>query len=267
MMLSIGTVAYAHENVDNTFDNYTPQPGQEAPDNWYDPYSYDSEGLILPNSLDGGCGITSAALYCKTHKKIFQNNCVFIGDSKVGFYPYQTLLPAVTGEGENVFIDVDYCPYCGLTEAISDENHINKVNSNLEFQNNHMHLSSIGYGAFCPDCGEFDCLYLNSVIRELPNERYCSNCSEFYICDKNYRFVAKDDLNSEAAHIYSDSAHLYGDGVDGVIEDLVLNEIGIAVGWNPGSSDEPAELTFWDKIVQFFVSIGDFFVKLFTWSW
>ena len=56
------------------------------------------------------------------------------------------------------------------------------------------------------------------------------------------------------------------DGKDGYIEDVGSNRVGY-LGWNPGSSEEPTELTFWQKIVQFFVSIGEFFVKLFTWSW
>ena len=160
MMLSIGTVAYAHENVDNTFDNYTPKAGEVAPDNWYDPYSYDHEGLILANSLVGGGDYT--ALYCQRHKKIWQIGSV---ETENGFtyQPYTTLISVFVENEGYVDCPVHYCPYCGEAQNGKD----------ASFYDNHRYIPAVIYGAFCSDCGGFSG-YPNSGLSD--NNYMCFHC-------------------------------------------------------------------------------------------
>lgn len=251
MMFTIGTVAFAHENVDNTFDNYTPQPGQEAPDNWYDPFCYDDEGLIVAECFP----YKNCTYYCKASGKIYTNSAQPVPGSDGKYYAPYEFKDDTAEYGVS-----EYCPYCGIVNNLYRGV---KNNSNTDYSLTHTVINDVYYGATCHNCGEFPVSRLDV--------RYdffgCTDCWRGFNPDKFYRFIPKAYEEAEFAHIFTESEHKFGEGQDGYIEDVGTNSSGYYVGWNPGSSDEPAELTFWDKIVQFFVSIGDFFVKLFTWSW
>lgn len=252
MMLSIGTVAYAHENVDNTFDNYTPQPGQTAPDNWYDPFCYDDNGHILATCFP----TQDTTYYCKQAKKIYTNSAQPVPGTYGKYYrPYE--IKDDTAE----YGVSEYCPYCGVVSNLS----LGVVNnSNADYTITHTPINDVYYGKNCEKCGVFFADKYD--IRE--NALGCGACLlANYDLTHLYRFIPKSYEEAEFSFIFTESEYKFGDGQDGYLEDLGVNSFGYYEGWNPGSSDEPAELTFWDKIVQFFVSIGDFFVKLFTWSW
>lgn len=255
MMLSIGTVAYAHENVDNTFDNYTPQPGQEAPDNWYDPCCYDEAGLLRPFCLRYA---ENNAFYCKEHKKIFTRISQSVPGTDSFYNPYQTMIecdPYILGGVEYTEVATSYCPYCGDIE-IGDKTD--------NFYASHLIVDGVIYGIYCPSCGGFEGGRFSSF-----DNNTCRHCQHYYKPDKYYRFVPQDNLDSEFSFIFEETEHLYGDGTDHSTEELVRDGLGFIIDWDRNNTDneEPAELTCWEKFVQFFVSIGNFFVKLFTWSW
>lgn len=250
-MFCIGTTAFAYENVDNTFDNFTPGSGLAAPDNWYDPFCYDADGTIRMDCF----AAENCTYYCKEARKIYTNFLRPTADSSSSYFPY-TLADSSSEYGVS-----EYCPYCGQTSNLSMG--LPNNNGQPDYTKTHTAINEVYFGTTCESCGLFP------VDRFNPNTGFlgCTNCYHGNYSDKYYRFIPKAYETAEFYHIFSESEYKFGDGQDGYIEDVGVNNIGLYLGWNPGSSEEPAELTFWEKIVQFFVSIGDFFVKLFTWSW
>jgi hypothetical protein len=87
---------------------------------------------------------------------------------------------------------------------------------------------------------------------------------ENYNLEHLYRFIPKAYEDAEFSFIFSESEHKFGEGQDGYLEDLGVNSRGYYEGWNPGSSDEPTVLNWWQKIVQFFTDIALWFAELFS---
>lgn len=246
-MFSIGTMAFAHENVDNTFDNFTPGPGVQAPDNWYDPYCYDADGLIVTDCFSA----KYCTYYCKEAKKIYTNYSQTVPGGTGSYIPY--LITDETAE----YGHSEYCPYCGRISDIIVG--LQNNNNQPDYSKTHIVINDVYYGYTCKNCGLFP------VGRVMSSNGIfgCTNCWIGNEPEKIYRFIPKAYETAEFAHIFNESEHKFGDGQDGYIEDVGQCEYGY-LGWNPGSSDEPAELTFWQKIVKFFTDIGIWFANLFS---
>lgn len=253
MMLSIGTVAFAHENVDNTFDNYTPKAGEVAPDNWYDPFCYDADGHILP-AIMPYYEISAVAVFCRVHNKVFTVAAQPLPNSDRYYYPYETEKFIDPNNQDLGTFPTNYCPYCG---DIAD----GLVGSS--YTKTHTGISGVYYGYYCAGCNGFNA---GSRKEALDSKQHCRHCYETYPVDKFYRFVPKEYLNDPAISvIFTETAEDFGDGKDLYAEDLVFNDMGFCTGYKEGKSDYE-ELSFWEKIVLFFKSIGEWFKNLFTFN-
>ena len=248
MMLSIGTVAFAHENVDNTFDNYTPKLGETAPNNWYDPFSYDSEGHMLPV-----IGLREAN-FCLNCKKLSVVYTKIEGSDKY-YHPYES--EVVLADGSTAIRP--YCPYCGLAFSVKTST----PNTCYTIGNDWSGFGDIYYGTICTLCGKKNASDNENFA--LNKEQTCRHCWGHYEADKFYRLVPQEALESEMGYLFEETEANFGDGKDGLVESIKFDNTGYVIDWEIG--DDYHEPTFWEKFVQFFVSIGDFFVKLFTWSW
>lgn len=298
-VFSLSTIAFADKSVDNTFDNFTPKPGVEAPDNWYDPYCYESDGRINKYCLNqgGDLSFSDAAVYCPESKKIFTIislgrkefiNEPFIGDDgktyfkpnppKTEFFnPYDVKCEnwAIFDYFENVNkIHESYtqwfCPYCGKYKSAYYENEeSDKQNSAIH---SHEIVSSVVYGFQCGKCDTFVAgTGFAANIDELNSLQFNSNfCYAFGDCKddtninevKLYRFLTEEQRNAEYSFIFAETEKDFGDGKDGKVEDLGRNGTGVFNKWN--SPDNPyKKATFWDKIVEFFQSIIKFFAGIF----
>lgn len=255
-MFSIGTMAFAHENVDNTFDNFTPGPGIQAPDNWYDPYCYDEDGCVKATCF----AIEDGTYYCKQYKKIYTNQAQAIPNSNKYFCPYE-----IVDENSKYGVS-EYCPYCGIISNLSIG--VNTNNGQPDYTKTHTVINDVYFGKECENCGEY-------FASKYDNRRVTLGCGGClmgnYDLSKLYRFIPKSYEDAEFAHIFNDSEHKFGDGKDGYLEDLGTNSFGYYVGWDnpadnpvPEEPEEPTELTFWQKIVQFFTNIGLWFASLFS---
>lgn len=264
-MFCIGTTAFAYENVDNTFDNFTPGPGVQAPDNWYDPYCYDADGTIRMDCFSA----EDCTYYCHKYKKIYTNYSQIIPGVSSFFNPYCfTLSSAKYGTAE-------YCPYCGETNDL----YFGLENlPKSDFQTKHTVINDVYFAAVCDSCG-------NCIIKRYDKHMTSFGCTNCYYGNNPttfYRFIPDSYKNAEFTFIFSESAHKYGDGIDRSLNELKLNKDGYYEGWHPNNNssdsnlnpdspeipdEEPTELTFWQQIVQFFQNIANFFVKFFTWSW
>lgn len=176
------------KDVDNTFDNYEPAPGQKAPDNWYDPYCYEADGRINKYCLNqGGDGLSGRiACYCPTYKKIFticdmgrttipahyENEVVnpdgsitydYYPERTVGFNPYyETLTNWTIAFGESLEKGIGttyknytgwYCPYCGMKEF---ENYTGQDNyKEISAFHSHPAIQSVCYGYWHEECDTF----------------------------------------------------------------------------------------------------------------
>ena len=259
---SFATMAFAAENVDNTFDNFTPTPitdpdHKDAPANWYDPYFYDENGCL---KRDAFVSYYDVAYYCTTHGKLFTKS--FSAKTPAGkkYIPYQTTAYEIINN-EAVPYAVDYCPYCGITY---DRDYGD------EFFDNHLWVDGVVYGGYCEKCGEF---YADTSPSVLVGTYPCFHCGESSHVQKVYRFISEEQRTAPYAHYFTESAYQFGDGYDGKIEDLHKLR-----GWTgydrwkggPGENgtyteqNTPTKLTFWQKIVNFFAKIADFFRNLFN---
>lgn len=253
-MFCIGTTAFAHENVDNTFDNFTPGPGVQAPDNWYDPYCYDTDGTILAYIFP----YENCTYYCTKHQKLYTNAIQKIEGEDRYYKPYETLI------NHPDYKKGEYCPYCG----------------DIKFPNSsfagHTAINEVYYGTHCNNCGAFP---VNRLDGRNLSCNTCTNCFNTIKTDNYYRFIPKSYETAEFTHIFNESEHKFGNGKDGYVEDLKTNSFGYFVDWdNPANNDtnlevpntpnnseeEPVELTFWQKIANFFTNIGIWFANIFT---
>ena len=253
MAIGISVPAFAEGaetvDVDNTFDNFTPGPGKQAPDNWYDPYCYDEEGHITDACLT--VFKRENAFYCKEYKKIFTNKRDGMTSEGVPYFPYRTLTTLINIDTGKPFDDesiVVYCPYCG------------KMKNGIDgFQDFHDEVDGVELGSYCTLCGGFNASYgVNSN-----SKMHCYHCYEDYLPAKYYRFLTEEQRNSDYAFIFTETASNYGDGVDGNVEDLKVNRSGYVEDWKPGSG-ENKKLTFWEKIAAFFNNIAKFFNSIFN---
>lgn len=250
MAIGISVPAFAEGaetvDVDNTFDNFTPGPGKQAPDNWYDPYCYDDEGHITDACLT--VYRDENARYCKEYKKIYTIKCDGRTSDGRRYYPYDTLATMTNKDtGEDFETIVEYCPYCG---------EIGNYNEWLEI---HEAVNGVEIGSYCTLCGGFNASYcINSQTQTM----YCWHCGEMFNPVKFYRFLTEEQRNSDYAFIFTETASNYGDGVDGNVEDLKVKN-GYAYDWEPGSG-ENKKLTFWEKIAAFFNNIAKFFNSIFN---
>lgn len=298
-VLSLSAVAFAGDKIDNTFDHYIPTPGEKAPDNWYDPYCYESDGRINKYCLNqgGALSLTDAAVYCPESKKIFTisklgrieyNNEPFQGEDgnlyikpnppkTEAFYPYDVVCEDWVNFDyyENVAKTYDsytqwFCPYCGKYKSSSYTNEENHKKESAIY--NHLFISSVVYGFQCNKCDTFVAgTGFAADIDELNPLQFNSNfCYAFGDCKdytninevKLYRFLTEKQRNAEYSFIFTETEKDFGDGKDGSVEDLSQNGIGVYNGWE--SPDNPyKKATFWDKIVEFFQSIIKFFASFF----
>ena len=236
------------KSVDNTFDNFEPNPGKTAPNNWYDPWMYDSEGHILQDALATYVGLN--AYYCQKAKKIFSCKANAVTANGNHYYPYETLIEGINPQGEATMLETDYCPYCGVVK-----------NYKNDFFVNHIEVEGIKYGSYCTLCGKFNAQYGLDDLTKMQ----CKHCAKFYEPTKIYRFTSEVQRNAEYSFIFTETEYQFGDGKDGKMEDLKLNRNVDVKEWN--DSSKPQKLSFWQKLINFFKSIfkniADFFNKLF----
>lgn len=258
MAVGIAIPAFAVDEVttvDNTFDNFTPAPGTKAPDNWYDPYCYDENGHITPAAL--GTAKSECAYYCRETGKLFTMGCPAIASNGQRYFPYKTRLTFIIADGSEIIAPAYYCPYCGIAE---DKD---------VFYETHEAIKGVKFGSYCPICGEFNvewcCFDENNNI----NKRQCRHCGEFYYPVEFYRFLTEEQRTADYAFIFAETADQYVGGVDGKLEDVVVNSDGDAVynPWHPEEApeEELEEPTLKDKFVAFFKKIGDFFTRIWLW--
>lgn len=243
MILGITPMAFAKENVDNTFDNYLPAPYQKAPDNWYDPYCYDENGIITLEALSGR---GDAVVYCQKEGKAFTIRQLLQDADGKKFRPYCTFISEF-GEVAG------YCPYCGDAGTMLE----------------HEYVKAVVYGCFCPKCDKFSANYnFNKFNKTGLDKHYCNNYDCQYLYDPVidnlvvYRFITEEQRTADYAHIFKDSEFMYGEGQDGRYEDLCADVMNGFCGWNPGMW-QPKK-TFFQKIADFFESIGNAFSKFFA---
>lgn len=213
-VFSLSAFAFAYENVDNTFDSFTPAIGKVAPANWYDPCCYDGEGLLRIEALSGGNLNHPLALYCKENRKIFTTSVIgAITKNGVFYDPYSYKVPSQTSQSG--FLDLSFCPYCGAKE---------EADSSGSFGSTHIKVYSVAYGANCPTCGLHNISYDSFVsTREENNGKtFCLKCKKIYRPEKFTRYISKEMQRSEYSFIFTETAHKYGNGKDCLADDLIL---------------------------------------------
>lgn len=240
LTFSCSTVAFAYDNVDNTFDNFIPGTDKVAPENWYDPWIYDTDGTINTYASD--------FYYCKVHQKVFVLGPVKNEKTGKVYSPYETLIDG------NEF-SCTYCPYCGIDLPSAPSQHTRIYFDGLAV-----------YGLKCEICNRF--VGTKHFIYEMES----LNCP---VCDHDnpvensviYRAVSSEAYNCECSFVFEESAYKWGEGKDLCYEFLT------AGGWyvyeaNPGDGsiiDKPySKLTFWEKIVAFFKKIFNAIANIFN---
>lgn len=283
MMFSIAIPVFAAEettkNVDNTFDNFEPAPGKKAPDNWYDPYCYETDGRINKYCLNqGGDEYTTNAMYCPEAKKIFtvlnMGRTVINGKIRK-FCPYDVfcsdwmIMNYYDKTVEVTDITQWYCPYCGKYESASYTNEKDFAEHSAIM--NHRKISPVVYGFHCDKCNTFvgDSGFAENrfdtpfkFITEYKNAfGQCKDITDINTV-KLYRFLTDEQKNSEYSFIFAETEKDFGDGKDGNVSDLKTDKNGYYNDWD--SEDNPYQkLTFWQKIVRFFAKIALWFKNLF----
>ncbi len=283
MMFSIAMPVFAAEettkNVDNTFDNFEPAPGKKAPDNWYDPYCYETDGRINKYCLNqGGDEYTTNAMYCPEAKKIFtvlnMGRTVINGKIRK-FCPYDVfcsdwmIMNYYDKTVEVTDITQWYCPYCGKYESASYTNKKDFAEHSAIM--NHRKISPVVYGFHCDKCNTFvgDSGFAENrfdtpfkFITEYKNAfGQCKDITDINTV-KLYRFLTDEQKNSEYSFIFAETEKDFGDGKDGNVSDLKTDKNGYYNDWD--SEDNPYQkLTFWQKIVRFFAKIALWFKNLF----
>lgn len=283
MMFSIAMPVFAAEettkNVDNTFDNFEPAPGKKAPDNWYDPYCYETDGRINKYCLNqGGDEYTANAMYCPEVKKIFtvlNMGRAVINDKIRKFCPYDVfcsdwmIMNYYDKTVEVTDITQWYCPYCGKYESASYTNEKDFAEHSAIM--NHRKISPVVYGFHCDKCNTFvgDSGFAENrfdtpfkFITEYKNAfGQCKDITDINTV-KLYRFLTDEQKNSEYSFIFAETEKDFGDGKDGNVSDLKTDKNGYYNDWD--SEDNPYQkLTFWQKIVRFFAKIALWFKNLF----
>ena len=283
MMFSIAMPVFAAEettkNVDNTFDNFEPAPGKKAPDNWYDPYCYETDGRINKYCLNqGGDEYTTNAMYCPEAKKIFtvlnMGRTVINGKIRK-FCPYDVfcsdwmIMNYYDKTIEVTDITQWYCPYCGKYESASYTNEKDFAEHSAIM--NHRKISPVVYGFHCDKCNTFvgDSGFAENrfdtpfkFITEYKNAfGQCKDITDINTV-KLYRFLTDEQKNSEYSFIFAETEKDFGDGKDGNVSDLKTDKNGYYNEWD--SPDNPYQkLTFWQKIAKFFAKIALWFKNLF----
>ena len=285
MAIGISVPAFAEGaetvDVDNTFDNFTPGPGKQAPDNWYDPYCYEEDGRINPYCLNRGGEGGTIAVYCPEYKRIFtvtNMGRIQTGDTLRTFKPYDVFCPnwhILDVYGDIVETDETqwYCPYCGKYKYMNYTNEEEDKVQSAAYS--HDGIESIAYGFHCEKCGAFVASYLFADKTSASNvfQFRTDYHNAFSACDdvtdintvKLYRFLREEHRNSEYSFIFTETEADFGDGKDGRIEDLKKNDAGVYEEWE--SEDNPyyeKKLTFWEKIAAFFNNIAKFFNSIFN---
>lgn len=285
MAIGISVPAFAEGadviDVDNTFDNFTPGPGKQAPDNWYDPYCYEEDGRINPYCLNRiGGEISNIAMYCPEYKRIFtitNMGRIQSGDKVRSFNPYDVFCPnwhILDVYGDIVETDETqwYCPYCGKY-TLADYTNEDEYREQSAIYS-HTGIKAIAYGFHCDICGSFvasDCFANNDYnpnVFQFPTEYYApfSDCHDTIDINtvKLYRFLSEEHRNSDYSFIFAETEADFGDGKDGRVEDLRRNDSGLYNEWE--SEDNPyyeKKLSFWEKIAAFFNNIAKFFNSIF----
>ena len=285
-LCTLAAPAYAKETVDNTFDNFTPAPGTKAPDNWYDPYCYESDGRINQYCLNqGGSEGFPVAMYCPEYKRIFtltamgrttRNGQIY------GYRPYEVYCPDwhiysdVTGEIVTYNSTQWYCPYCGkyyVCDFTSFED--DQQNSAIY---SHLGVNSVVYTCYCDEC---DSIVASNAFAQNTNNASPFAFKDSYVnyfsgCDhtrnineeKLYRFTSDEQKNAEYSFIFKETEANFGNGKDGNIEDLKQDSSGAYEEWDsPDNPFKTTKLSFWQKIINvfknFFSKITSFFGNLF----
>lgn len=285
MAIGISVPAFAEGaetvDVDNTFDNFTPGPGKQAPDNWYDPYCYEEDGRINPYCLNRGGDFGAVAVYCPEYKRVF--TVTDMGRTQVdgrakAYKPYYVYCPdwhILDVYGNVVETDETqwYCPYCGKYKYM---NYTNEEEDRVQSAAySHDGIESIAYGYHCEKCDTFVASHLFANNDYEPNvfQFDTSYYSNFSSCQdrtdvntvKLYRFLREEHRNSEYSFIFTETEADFGDGKDGRVEDLKKDKAGVYVEWE--SEDNPyyeKKLTFWEKMAAFFNNIAKFFNSIFN---
>lgn len=159
------------------------------------------------------------------------------------------------------------CENCGLNAYTNEHFAIND-----EFMANHVSFGdSIYYGFFCPKCHKFTAAQgfrrkNGDLVLKCANDG-CYSLSEWNENIRIYRFV--HDFVAEKHYSFIDNtADMYGFGKDYDIDELDNYTLGGFLKWKghrtePDSPSDDFEFSFWEKLVNFFKSIAEWFINLF----
>ena len=297
MAIGISVPAFAEGaetvDVDNTFDNFTPGPGKQAPDNWYDPYCYEEDGRINPYCLNKGDYLSGGAYYCPEYKRIFtitsmgrktvaahfedvQNDdgtttTYYYPERVVRYRPYEVYLGTWTIIYEAKSNNPDivtydnykgwYCPYCGM---YSYENYTGQENyTSLSAFYTHERVFPVVYGYWHDVCNTFiasENLSDNVAVGDNPfsfMKDYVDYTGCYEETDINtmklYRFLSEEQRNADYSFIFTETEKDFGDGKDGRLEDLKKDGNGMYNEWD--SEDNP----YYEKKLTFWEKIAAFF--------
>ena len=264
-------------DVDNTFDNFTPGPGKQAPDNWYDPYCYDENGHINKYCLNTGADdFSPTAIYCPEAHKIF--TVTPMGRIIDPTIPagYRCYIPYTSYDIYNT--SQWYCPYCGKGRAaLCDENSPEFKTESAYYS--HTEIKTVVYGFQCAQCDVFVTSegFADRNASPFEFDDYYANvwtgCTDYVNVNemKLYRFLTEEQRTAVYSFIFTETEADFGDGKDGRVEDLRKDASGCYVAWdspdNPNYKpveEEEKKPTFWDKVVAFFNNIAKFFNSIFN---
>lgn len=258
MMLGIAMPAFAAsetevKNVDNTFDNFTPGIDKRAPENWYDPYCYESDGTMKTQALT--VSRISCAYYCKEYKRIYTHARLGITPEGYTYYPYLAD-GEIPGPEGMVITTSDYCPYCGVFE-----------NFDGRFKSNHKLIDGVLIGWFCSECNGFNTrygMYDKYGDRGLYIPVSCMHCNHYETPEKLYRFITDEQRSAEFSNLFTETEYQYGDGKDGRVEDIKFDRDGFAKYWSSPDNPISGRLSFWQKIAVYIKDILNIIINRFS---
>ena len=282
-LCTFATMAYAKENVDNTFDNFTPAPETKAPDNWYDPYCYESDGKINQYCLNQGSSVGfPVAMYCPEYKRIFtltEMGRTTRYSQVYAYRPYEVYCADwhLYSQYDNTISTMSfsqwYCPYCGKYQCA---NYTNAAEYKaLSAREDHLPVDSVVYACYCDECdtivaaNDFAQVWTSPTPFTFKSSyvNYFSGCDHTRNINSEplYRFTSDTQKTAEYSFIFEETEANFGNGKDGNIEDLKKNSSGAYTEWNnPDNPFKSTKISFWQKIINFFVKIADFFKNLFN---